>query len=431
MVECDGLENRYSQRWESWVRIRPSPPYYAPYGATYGRPAIKANTLIKKTLKCFIYFLLAQISSLSPLSENYYQAIIFDCDGVLVDTEKAKEDAWIHAVKSFGESYSHEEHAPYVGQSTDYIATQICNTRPTIDKALLIKRRLVNYEALQKKGVPIFYEGVAALKKCIALRTAKIIKLGIASSGTKKEILENLRQIGVSSEADFDIILSGPDDLADNKSKPAPDIYLLAAQKLNVACERCLVIEDSGAGVEAGYAAGMDVIAVPNEWTKTHNFSNAVLLSRCEDLIFSTLIKTKSNPFMTKTHRFKCKKLIRDNMPKILEVKDVSVVWHHMNNNEYLAALKEKLFEEAHEVATATTREELLEELSDVAEVIYALAQVNNFTASDIENARQKKYASKGGFEQKVYCNYFEIDEDNKTIEYYRARPNDYPEIKE
>lgn len=72
----------------------------------------------------------------------------------------------------------------------------------------------------------------------------------------------------------FEDIVVG-DDPAINKGKPAPDIFLLAAQNLGVAPEYCLVFEDSLAGIEAALAASMSVIAIPHPDFESHLYQNA------------------------------------------------------------------------------------------------------------------------------------------------------------
>lgn len=104
------------------------------------------------------------------------------------------------------------------------------------------------------------------------------IKLGLASSASRNEIFFNLKQIGL--EQVFDIIISGVDDLnsyvdLEGKNKPKPFIYLEASKRLNISPERCIVFEDTAAGIEAASKAGMITIAVPNWITKKQDFSKA------------------------------------------------------------------------------------------------------------------------------------------------------------
>lgn len=129
------------------------------------------------------------------------------------------------------------------------------------------------------------------------------------------------------------------------------------------------------------------------------------------------------------TRRFKVDKLIRDKMPEILSSKNIKFSTRQMDDAEFLMRLKNKLVEEAQEVCAAKSDKELLEELADVSEVLITLAQLSGISLDEIEKARIQKRSAKGGFDQRVYNKEVEIDAHNSAIEYYRARPNDYPEI--
>lgn len=102
----------------------------------------------------------------------------------------------------------------------------------------------------------------------------------MVSSAKKSEILQNISLLDPKTQA-FDLILSSQNDLNSNRlqddlNKPNPAIYRACAQMLNLDPGRCLVFEDSYAGVIAGTKAGMDIIAVPNECTRQHDFSSAL-----------------------------------------------------------------------------------------------------------------------------------------------------------
>jgi beta-phosphoglucomutase-like phosphatase (HAD superfamily) len=71
---------------------------------------------------------------------------------------------------------------------------------------------------------------------------------------------------------------------------PKPYIYQLAAQNLGIDPRECIVFEDSNAGVEAAFTAGIDVIAVPNEFTKNQDFSHAVRVTKFNDVDINTLL---------------------------------------------------------------------------------------------------------------------------------------------
>lgn len=127
--------------------------------------------------------------------------------------------------------------------------------------------------------------------------------------------------------------------------------------------------------------------------------------------------------------RFKVDKLIRDKMPDILRKMGVSVSMHIMEHGEYVQALKKKLIEEAHEVFASKSKDELCEELADIIEVVLALTQASGFEYKQIEQKRLQKKEIKGGFEKKIYNAFIEMPSNNKAVEYYRAKPKEYPEI--
>ena len=132
---------------------------------------------------------------------------------------------------------------------------------------------------------------------------------------------------------------------------------------------------------------------------------------------------------MKKIHRFKTAKLIRDKIPDILLDKGVTAHFYQLNQEEYLNSLDNKLMEEAKEVFAAETIQDIREELSDVLEVINAIASARGISFADIEETRLQKKAQKGGFENKIYCEFIEVSSDNKELKSYLANLKEYPEI--
>lgn len=213
------------------------------------------------------------------------QAVIFDCDGVLVDSEQLKHYAWQKAVAAYNVDFSLEDYLPLVGESAVNILAKISGLKNVILPACLIDSRNSEYAYLQNQQVIPMQPMVHFVSDLWRNRVVYgIKKLAAASSACQKEIMINLERIGLTNV--FDVIVSGEDDLdsyGDKKdtNKPAPYIYLEASKKLAIAPEHCLVFEDSAAGVTAAAAAGMRVIAVPNQCTLGHDFSRAtkVMLS--------------------------------------------------------------------------------------------------------------------------------------------------------
>src|SRR5262249_15121458 len=145
---------------------------------------------------------------------------------------------------------------------------------PIPEQAILLRR--CEYQKLQEQGISPIEEMVEFASYLSQNKNALGIKLGLASSASRNDILFNLKQIGL--EQAFDLIISGTDDLEnivdlEGKNKPKPYIYLEASKRLNIAPEHCLAIEDTEAGIEAASRAGMIAIAVPNKITKGQDFS--------------------------------------------------------------------------------------------------------------------------------------------------------------
>lgn len=128
-------------------------------------------------------------------------------------------------------------------------------------------------------------------------------------------------------------------------------------------------------------------------------------------------------------HRFQANKLIRDNLPTLLKAKGIEVYTEPLTEEESLEALKLKLLEEAQEVITASSLKEIEEELADVIEVLQALLKAYGLSAESLEKTRQEKHRQKGGFEQKVFCTFIDIEASNPSLTYYQSRPDQYPEI--
>lgn len=224
-------------------------------------------------------------------------AIIFDCDGVLVDTEHLKFLAWQQALATLHIELSLEEYKAVAGHSSKKIVEMLEKAKGISIPEKVIHIRRSEYQKLQEHGVQPIEETVNFARYLSQNKDALGIKLGLASSASRSEILLNLKQIEL--EQAFDLIISGTDDLEnyvdlEGKNKPKPYIYLEASKKLNIPSERCLVIEDSEAGVEAASKAGMITVAIPNNITADQDFSKANMII---DSISELSLQITSVPF--------------------------------------------------------------------------------------------------------------------------------------
>lgn len=127
--------------------------------------------------------------------------------------------------------------------------------------------------------------------------------------------------------------------------------------------------------------------------------------------------------------KFRTNILVRDKMVEKMESEGILVDYKKLNEKDYENALREKVIEEAQEVASEKNRERLIYELADLLEVAQTLADTLEITTSEILDARKKKREKSGGFTKKHFTNFVEIENDNPAIEYYLKRPKKYPKI--
>ena len=132
---------------------------------------------------------------------------------------------------------------------------------------------------------------------------------------------------------------------------------------------------------------------------------------------------------MTETYRFRVEKLIRDKLPAIMRASGLRVFERTLEPGDFIKSLEAKLAEEAAEVAAAGDREERLDELADVMEVVLALARAHDFTPAELEARRLAKRQARGGFDWRIYNAAVEADEGCPALAYYLARPKAYPRL--
>jgi len=213
-------------------------------------------------------------------SDQSIKAIIFDCDGTLVDSEEAHLDAWRRTLQNRGHDLSPEQCQLYTGKSATVIAKLISEKIGYECAAEVLAEKRAYYRELHERGFPAIESTVAFAKRLADAKGKLNLKLGLASAAVKSEILRNLRHLKI--EDLFDVVLSGQDDLKDyvdpeGVNKPKPYIYLHAAKLLSISPKECVVIEDSITGIMSGNAAGCITIAIPNRFTALQDLSSAAL----------------------------------------------------------------------------------------------------------------------------------------------------------
>jgi HAD superfamily hydrolase (TIGR01509 family) len=202
------------------------------------------------------------------------KGILFDMDGVLVDSEEYICRAAIMMFKEHGINVKPEDFLPFVGTGENiYIGGVAKKYNVPIDIDKEKARTYAIYEKISKdnlKSLPGVHDFI---KKCRNLK----LKLAVATSADKIKMMINLKAIGLGTDT-FDALINGQDVY---HKKPHPEIYLKASKKLGLKPSECLVIEDAITGIAAGKAAGSKCLALTTTFKK-EKFGNA-------DWICSTL----------------------------------------------------------------------------------------------------------------------------------------------
>lgn len=199
-------------------------------------------------------------------------SVIFDMDGTLLDTQRICIPAWDYAgelqgFKNIG------KHIPNVcGMNQNGWSQYLKNNFEGLDLEVFIQNArqyiLDNGKVEYKKGA----------KELITFLKQNNIKIGIASGSSRNSVEHHLNEVNASDI--FDATVAGNE--IDN-GKPAPDIFLLTAEKMGVNPQDCFIFEDSENGIKAGYAAGMKCIGIPD----IVDFSDAtkkIMFKQLEDL---------------------------------------------------------------------------------------------------------------------------------------------------
>jgi len=190
-----------------------------------------------------------------------FAGYIFDLDGTLVDTMPLHYRAWDEAMRAVGLTCPLDEELFYSlgGVPTLKVAELIAKHYGlTVDPHAVFDHKEALFTALQKDAKLI--EPVVAF----AREAAKTHPVSIASGGPRDIVREMLRIAGLAPL--FQVVVT-PEDVA--HGKPAPDMFLLAAKKMGVAPEKCLVFEDAEPGMRAAVAAGMKFVRVPSRKKKS------------------------------------------------------------------------------------------------------------------------------------------------------------------
>lgn len=126
---------------------------------------------------------------------------------------------------------------------------------------------------------------------------------------------------------------------------------------------------------------------------------------------------------------FKLSKLVRDKLPAIYKSFGQKALTRKLSKAQLSKALVDKIIEETSEITDQTSKPELIEEISDIQQVIDDLKLLHGISDSEVTEVQAKKKAKKGGFSQGVYIETITLKDDDVWVEYYRKDPTKFPEI--
>lgn len=181
------------------------------------------------------------------------EAIIFDMDGTLVNTEPLHCKAWLHVLRKRGLHYDENWFSQWIGKADRFLAQGVIEERG-LDLAprILQLEKEVLFHSLAEKETQIF-PGLSDLLAAVKSR----LPMAIATNSSRKDA----EKVFIPTQLDqwMQAVVTA-DDV--ERLKPDPDMYLLAAKEIGVPPEYCLVIEDSEAGARGAVAAGMYVLGL-------------------------------------------------------------------------------------------------------------------------------------------------------------------------
>lgn len=203
---------------------------------------------------------------------NKIKAVIFDMDGLMIDSEPIQSKSFESVLTEYGIQPEYQKNGLIqiigVRAGDNWKRIKELHQIPESIDVLLEKKQKTYIELLKENIKPS--DGLIDLLK---LLREQDLKMAIASSSSMEHIMLIINSLEISDY--FDEIVSGDDVV---NGKPDPEIFLKAAENLNIPPEHCLVLEDAETGVQAAHAAGMKIIAVPTHHTLSHNFSKADII---------------------------------------------------------------------------------------------------------------------------------------------------------
>ena len=247
------------------------------------------------------------------------KGIIFDMDGVLINSEPVHYRVWKQALAARGIELDYEIYKPCIG-STNGFLMDILHDNYGIsreDRELVKSMQQIKEKVIEEEGFPMI-EGVPELLKRLKDRG---YRLAIASSSPIAYIRQVVTSLGIDGY--FDILVSGEQV---KNPKPAPDVFLEAASRMGLTAKECLILEDSGNGCRAAKAAGIVCVAYFNPDSGKQDLSPAdMVIEGYEEIDGSFLEKVYCHgrhlpAVVCETERLRIREMSEQDIPKMMEI---------------------------------------------------------------------------------------------------------------
>lgn len=182
------------------------------------------------------------------------RGLIFDCDGVLVDSEKFSCGAWLPVLRRRGLKAELGDIEAFIGQADQAVLEHYRGLGAEFPPDILAEREQAYFDLAQGR-----LQSFAGLREVLEELRRRHLPIAVASSGGPAKIRFSLGEVGLLEF--FPLRCSAAEV---QRGKPAPDLFLLAARRLGLAPEVCAVVEDAVPGLQAARAAGMKAIGFPS-----------------------------------------------------------------------------------------------------------------------------------------------------------------------
>lgn len=259
------------------------------------------------------------------------KGVIFDMDGVLVNSEPLHYKAYNMVTEEMGFPFPYEEYKQFIGSTNAKVLEYLeSNFNITLSKVEILER------VSQKKQMLIEtegYEKIPGIPELVKELYDHGLKLAVASSSPLENIIKNTKALRIDKY--FERFVTGEDV---KNPKPAPDVFLKALGELGLSKEECIIIEDSENGVRAAKAAGVTCIGFANPDSGNQNLSEAFyvvegFLEVGYDFVNKVYQRSKSIPWtIAKTDRLIIREMTTGDLDELYKIYEEPSVTAYMEN---------------------------------------------------------------------------------------------------